>query len=441
MKVLHRYIFMEIVQFSGLSLAVFMGVLITAKMLRLTSMVVNKGVELSQIGTIFLAIVPTFLEIALPMSVLLGVMLAFGRLSGDSEIVVMRASGVVFRSLIKPVLLFATIATALSFIISFSWRPWGNRTLEDELFAIASFRGTAILTEGVFNNLGNLTIYAETIDYHTNRLTHVMIDDRRNPESRQIIVSTSGRLSADPRTRLMTIELTTGAIHATNQLNKKDAGYTITHFQSNRLLIDPSENGLAESRTGRRPRELSLSELRHEVATTRDALALRKIIDAHSKDITNPLPVMFPLSEELTQLVPLSREKLRERKSGLQIEVARKFSFPVATFLFALLAMPLGIQPARSHRTWGQTLSALLALIVIIVYYGLLSIGITIAKSDAMPAAIALWIPNIVFAFVTYFFLHQMGSEKWQSLLHGIEVVLQRASAWMARSETAESTA
>ena len=80
MKILSRYVLKEIASFFAISLLTFTGLLLTIRMLRLTSLIVNRGVEIGQIATVFLAIIPTFLEIALPMSTLLGVMLAFARL-------------------------------------------------------------------------------------------------------------------------------------------------------------------------------------------------------------------------------------------------------------------------------------------------------------------------------------------------------------------------
>ena len=81
MRLIPRYIFTECLIFFGISLAAFTGVLLTIRMLQFASLIINKGVEPGQIGMVFLAIVPTFLEIALPLAVLLGVMLCFARLS------------------------------------------------------------------------------------------------------------------------------------------------------------------------------------------------------------------------------------------------------------------------------------------------------------------------------------------------------------------------
>lgn len=69
MKILTRYILKETLTYFGVSLLVFTGLLLTGKVLRLTNLIVNRGVSFSEIGTVIVAIIPTFLEIAIPMAI------------------------------------------------------------------------------------------------------------------------------------------------------------------------------------------------------------------------------------------------------------------------------------------------------------------------------------------------------------------------------------
>ena len=83
MKIISNYIFKEIFIYFSICLVTFTSLILTTRILKFTNLIVNKGVDILQVAKVFLAIIPTFLEIALPLSVLLGVMLAFARLSGD----------------------------------------------------------------------------------------------------------------------------------------------------------------------------------------------------------------------------------------------------------------------------------------------------------------------------------------------------------------------
>ena len=192
MRILSRYIISEVLTFFLISLTAFTGLLLTLRMLKLTSLIINRGVEFGQIFQVFIAIIPTFLEIALPMSTLLGVMLAFARMSGDSEVVVMRASGVSLLSFLRPIAIFACSIGALGLFVSCVLRPWGFESLSSALFQIARSKSTSGLTEGVFNKLGEITLYADSIDYQTGNLNRVIVDDKRDEIQRKVVVAKRG---------------------------------------------------------------------------------------------------------------------------------------------------------------------------------------------------------------------------------------------------------
>ena len=83
--------------------------------------------------------------------------------------------------------------------------------------------------------------------------------------------------------------------------------------------------------------------------------------------------------------------------------------------------MPLGVQPPRTQKTWGYSLSAILGMVVFVTYYGFVSVAIGLAQADRVPAIIGLWIPNIICLLAALYALQQTSSERWQSIAHGLE--------------------
>jgi len=396
-RIFSRYIFRECLIYFGISLVAFTGILLTLRMLKFASLIINKGVELEQIGRVFISIVPTFLEIALPLAVLLGVMLAFARLSGDSEVIVLRASGISITQLVRPVMLFGCVLAAVNLLISMELRPWGFRELADSLFQIARTRSTAGLTEGVFNNLGQITLYSEKIDFQSGALTNVLIDDRRAGGGRKIVTARRGAILSSEAQKEIVLHLEEGVIH-----EQIEGRYSITRFDRNRLTINPDELYGEEAATKeRRPNELYIPELR----TTRAVLEASLEAGVVPADVAG-----------VTNLGELERKINR-----LKLEEGRRFSMPYASFILALLGMSLGIQPPRSQKAWGAGLSATLGLLVFVLYYGLLSTGITLGENGRLNPHAALWLPNIVATGVAMFVLHRLGTERWHSILHGFE--------------------
>jgi lipopolysaccharide export system permease protein len=417
-KIFTRYILRECLTYFGVILLAFTGILLTIRMLRFASLIINKGVEVEQIALVFVSIIPSFLEIALPLAVLLGVMLAFARFSGDSEIVVIRASGISITQLIKPVIVFGLIFWGVSLYISLELRPWGFKTLSQSLFEIARSRSTAGLTEGVFNKLGDLTLYAEKIDFSNGALTHVLIDDRRDKNARKVIAATSGVLVSDQTSQLIVLDLARGTIH-----EQAPERYSLTRFVNNRFVIDPNQVlGGKDGDTDKRANELTLTEIRE----LRGRLQVMKgEAEAPRADPVEAAAEQIAQNNGGAPPPPTLTPKQLERKiNRLDIEVTRRFSMPFAAFILALVGMPLGVQPPRSQKTWGAGISAILGLLVFVIYYGFLSIGITLAENGALPAAVALWIPNLAALGLAFFTLHRIGGERWHSIAHGFEPLL-----------------
>lgn len=415
MKVLSRYIFKESLIFFGIALLAFTAVLLTVQMLRFTSLIVNKGVGFYQIAEVFISIIPTFLEIAVPMAALLGVMLAFARLSGDSEIVVMRSSGVSLYELLKPVAAFACFVIALSLYVSIYLRPWGYAHLNQTLYEIARSRSTAGLDPGVFSKLGNLTIYAEGIEHHTGLLSKVLIDDKRDSQSRRIIVAQSGQILSDDESRTIIFHLLDGDIHEI-----VDGKYIVTTFNNNSLAANSDEllDNSGKKNT-QKSQEMNLSEVGALIDSFKQKLAELQSQPAQGKELVNELP-----GNDILTTADLIR-----KINKLYIEAGRRFSIPFASFFLVFLGMPLGVHPPRTQRTWGVGLSSVLGLAVFVIYYGFLSIGIAIAEGGGISPYAALWFPNIIVFCTAFFFGWRIASERWVSVADGVLGYIQRLSS------------
>ena len=84
--ILDRYISKEVVAPLALGVLLLTFALVTGRLLKLTEMVVNHGVSLSDVASLIGYIMPAFLELTFPMALLLGVLMGFGRMSsGDSR--------------------------------------------------------------------------------------------------------------------------------------------------------------------------------------------------------------------------------------------------------------------------------------------------------------------------------------------------------------------
>lgn len=384
------------------------------RMLQLASLVIHKGVSLNQILTVFFSVVPTFLEIAIPMSALLGVMLAFARLSADSEIIVIRASGIGLKKLVGPVFVFGLIVSAAGLYVSHELKPWGYKELSESLFEIARSKSTAGLNAGIFNDLGNLTLYAEDIDHKSGKLKHVLIDDRRDPVKHQVITAETGSILSDPAKQEVIFSLRDGDIH---EIAEKS--YIHTSFINNNLRLRSDDlYGDSVDKT-RRSREM----YNFEIATE---------LQHWSNMLSNSIEERAEIEQDIN-LEELSDQRIQKRLSGLMIERDKRLSMPFAALLLALVAMPLGIQPPRTQRTWGAGLSAFIGLLVFVVYYGVLTISLALVEDQKIPVFMGVWLPNIITAIISMIMIQKMGSEKWQSVAQGLLDSFARAGRFISK--------
>ena len=87
------------------SFSVIMFLLVLDTILQQVDLILGRGVSWEVAAELFFLHTAWQIALAVPMSVLAGSLMAFGRLSGDNEIVAMRALGVSVLGLIRPALI------------------------------------------------------------------------------------------------------------------------------------------------------------------------------------------------------------------------------------------------------------------------------------------------------------------------------------------------
>lgn len=366
-KLLHRYILREIVTPFGLGLLVFTFVLLIARLVKLIELVVNRGLPATEILRLVGYVLPAFLELTVPTAMLLSILVAFGRLSADSEIVALRSSGLSLYQLVPPVATFAVLIGIVTAGLTFYAGPWGNRSLKTALFDIARTRASAGIKPRVFNDeFPGIVIYAERIDATTDRLHHVLISDARDPNETNTVFAREGIMLPDPEGMTLTLRLLHGASQGVEENGK--VAYR-TEFDSYDVSLDLQEALAGVQQQEREPKEL-------DVAALRDVLADSKATDATHRRAT--------------------------------VEYQRRLAIPFGCLVFGLIAMPLGIQPTRAVRSWGFSIS----LVVVFAYFVLLSAGQGLAEEGIVPPILGLWLANGVLGVLGVYLFVQAARER-----------------------------
>lgn len=150
-RLANKYIFFEMLPSFLMGAFLFLFIILMFQSFRLTEYVIVHGASLQTISKILFYLGISFLPVILPMSLLFAVLLTYGRLSTDSEIVALKALGLNIYHLTLPAVILGSLVTLLSFQTSYHIAPWGNRQMEVLLHKLGQSKPGASFKEGVFS--------------------------------------------------------------------------------------------------------------------------------------------------------------------------------------------------------------------------------------------------------------------------------------------------
>jgi lipopolysaccharide export system permease protein len=369
---LYRYIIKEIWPTFMASLLVFIFIMVAARMLSITELVVTRGVRLGQVIGMVVYLLPDILTFALPAVTLMAVVVAFLRLSADSEIIALKSSGISLYQLLPPVVVFSLVVFFIGIAISAVAAPIGNRAFKDLLFKIAESRADLGIKERVFcEPFDNLVFYVNSFDSQERALKDVFVVDRRDEEVTNTIVAEEGRIIARPDQRTITIYFGKGTIFAVEK--DMDTARTI-RFNTYGLTIGLKDVMKDLASRQKAPHELSVGSLIQEVKRA-------------------------PQGDE--------------HRSRMMTELLEKVSIPLAVLFMGLIGVPLGAQMRARGRSAGVGVS----LAVFSIYYICLMVVRSICASGSVPPAVGVWIPDLFLLATILYLLRRAGDERPISFL------------------------
>jgi lipopolysaccharide export system permease protein len=352
-KTLARYLISEILAPFFFGLLAFTLVLLIARVVKLIELVITRGVPSLQIGKLLFLILPTFLELTVPMAFLLAILLGLGRLSQDHEVLAFKASGVSPLQILWPIAGVACVMAAITLLLTIFARPAANLALKRELYDIAKNRLGTALKEKVFNQeFPKILIYVEELVPPGNTAQGILIVDKRDRMKEEVILGKVALISTDEQTNELGLKLIDGSIY---HRDKNRSGFSKTRFNIYNFKLD-------------------LDELIGPVRSKSDG------------------PKELPFNSLLDTI----QDKRRRGDSAIaeRIELQQRISFAFVPLVFCLLGVSLTLLPrsARAGRSWGF----FLCLFWLLAYYLLLSLGKALGEKGVLHPVLALWLPNLV---------------------------------------------
>jgi lipopolysaccharide export system permease protein len=346
-RTLYLYVAPEALRPTLFALFGLTAVVLTQQFMGLSELVVNRGVGTWPVLQMtFLEAVPLAAQM-FPFSVLIGCLVALGRLGADREILALESLGISGSRLVWPVLAFAAVMTLVALPFSLYAGPWASRQLDQALDRISRQSPWAQIRGGVVNEFGGWQLQAVQANPKGDQLTGVLL---WMPRLGQTVFAEHGDLGAAPDGSLE-ITLRNGSVLLSNE-----DGPRYLRF-ANLVTTLPAQEELQRDRE-RRLDSLSLAEL---------AAQAREFVPSPDNRLPHAALVLY-----------------------------RRFALPSATLIFGFLAAPLFFTRRRFSRSSG----GVLGLLATGAYYGLVQLGQGLVGGGHIGPALAAWLPNIVLLLV-----------------------------------------
>jgi lipopolysaccharide export system permease protein len=354
MKILRNYVLKEFIWPLIGSLLVLTFVMILGNLVKIADLVINKGVDLWSVAKLFMYMMPALLTYTLPIATLIAVLLSLGRLSGDNEIVTMRASGINLLHIVLPLMVLGMMLSLLLLIFNDRMVPYAHFAQRKTLVEVGSRNPAAALEPGIFiNSFDKYILFIYSIE--ENRLNNIRIyEPQGDDKPTRLIIARRGEFIPDPKTNIIKLKLMDGTADEPDPNNPNNF-YKLnfkTYFMSLNLAQAQNKDNIMK-----KPKDMTIKELENEMRS----LKAKKI---------DPSP--------------------------LATEIHKKITMAFSCFVFMLLGMPMAVITHRREKS----INFGIAFLIVGVYYLLLLGSEALSRQGYLDPQFALWIPNTLFGLL-----------------------------------------
>jgi len=398
------------------SVITLMGIFLLQFMMKFADRLVGKGLDTFVVIQLIIYNLAWMVVLVVPMAVLVASLMAFGSMSQNNEITIMKSSGVsLYRMMIAP-FIASVVVGYLLVLFNNDVLPDANHQAKTLMQDISRKKPTLSLEPGVFSQeVSNYAILVRGIDQSSNRISGVVIYDYTLPQKINVVTAEEGNIYFSRDQSKLIMDLENGEIH------ESEAGNTNLYrklmFNKHRITMNAEQFSFQQSTPGgpRGDRELSTNDMLFIVDS------LRIIREDYRKGyLSETSRYMFTDTAGVTSLqrrnpsakeMLLTRalEKVKSSKNTIisnyqrvnyiqeeinkyWVEIHKKYSIPAACIIFVLLGAPLGIMVRKG----GFGVAASISLFFFLIYWAFLIGGEKLADRSIVSPFIGMWAANFL---------------------------------------------
>jgi LPS export ABC transporter permease LptG/LPS export ABC transporter permease LptF len=366
-----RYIYKELTPPFLLGLLITTFVFLMNEILLLSDVFITKGVSFSTAAKVLFYLIPAIIAFTLPMAILMGILAGLSRLSSNSEIMAFKTLGISYKRLLRPVFVFSFGGWLLTSFLTLYLAPHTNYKWVQMFTHSVLAKVKLEINPREFNeDIPHAVLFIQDISLKKDweNVFAYFSDPEEEP---RVILAKKGRLNFYPEEKRAILVLYDGVVHTHSRSQSEKYGVTSFKQLEEEINVNSFFSSLSYKK---RVREKDIKELIDD----------QKVIKAE----------LASMNEDVEG--PYARWQKRKNYISHWVEIHKKFAFPFACFVFALLGLPLGASTRKGGRTSGFTIS----LGIILIYYVLITAGEKFAMDGKISPFLGIWGANVLLLLV-----------------------------------------
>ncbi|MBI4698094.1 MAG: LPS export ABC transporter permease LptF [Nitrospirae bacterium] len=351
--IIRKYIFKELLMNFLMSAAFLSIVLFMEKFVRLSRLILGKGVDFTDIIKVFLFLQPSILLLSLPMAILIAVFLTYGRMTTDSEVIILKSSGMSFWSISRPAIMLSLAGFLILSSISIYLLPKSIHAFKITVYETIAKKVALTVEAETFSTVFKGTVIFVKEMLPKDKFKDIFIYREGDTKEPMVIVAENGSISSNPEQGTINLNMHNGVIHTFGSKSSSEVSFSEYDF----VLTSTTQPG-GEMKPG----EMGIVELWNN----------------------------------------------RKQSVSLMIEFNRRIAIPFACLIFGFLGPALSTRIGRTGRLGAFSFS----MGVLIFYYFLMILGEGLVKSNKIDAFAGGWIPNILLGAVSAWFFYMACMDK-----------------------------
>lgn len=377
LSLLHRYIFKEILAATGLAMGLFVFVLLLGNLLRDVAGLVAAGkLDILFFVKLVGLLVPYVASYALPLGVLTGTLMAFGRLSSQKEITALKSAGLSLYQIASPVFMISFIGMVGGVLVNLQYAPKSRVAYKQMMINAVSKKPTEFIEKRRF------------IDEFPGYI--IYMGDQEGSVMKDFWI---WELDEEKRVQLF--------------LRAREGEINFNRAENKLMLV--LRDGTAEQRNNDNPEALADESLRtlffDELPIE---LPMDKLFGEKNKRRAKLKEQTFAQLINARNLALAEEEPasgISEQRLKIQMHIQKNFAMAFSVFSLAVFGVPLAIRVGRKE----SYANLAIALVIAMTYYFLMIAVSWLEGNPAMRPDLLIWLPNLFFQAVGFFLIRKSG--------------------------------